>query len=253
MHVVNSMESEKFAIKKAILVHASGGNSPYQPSGSAFATIHSVETVDGGRPQIMAGRVLSGSDLEATLGRLNPAKRMTFIPATLLAANGSAMVWWRPPAKARVWFNAGEGDPLGDRTGITPQPGLVFAVADGKWSVWAVKGNERPGPQSLLFNAPYYNVWEGGGICVGNAAPPKVVEASAIPDYEAAFFDSRFTHSNVRRKGVLTCWRGGIGALWMSLLAGRHRTFPERALVSSGKTVEQVIDEIAGVKKRKGR
>jgi hypothetical protein len=41
--------------------------------------------------------------------------------------------------------------------------------------------------------------------------------------------------------------------LWESLLAGRQRTFPERALVAKGRTVGQVIEEIASGAISKGR
>lgn len=253
MEIVNSMDKEVFSIRNAILLHAMDRNGSHGGSGKCFATLHPVDSAGGARPQILAGRVLSSSELEMTLAGLNPAKRMAFIPETVLASSGAGMVWWRPPAKARVWFKTREGDALGERTGVTPQPGLVFAVANGGWYVWAVKGETRPTQATMLCQAPMYNVYETGSICAGNAAVPKSVAQEAIPAYEAAFWDSRFTHANVWAKGKLTSWRGGPSALWTSLLAGWHKKFPERALVETGKTLGQVIEELASGTAKKGR
>lgn len=253
MEVVNAMEREVFAIRSAILLHGKGRSSGSGQGDVRFATIHPVESNGDTRPQILAGRVLSSSELEQALSGLNPKKRMSFIPEALLASSGAGMVWWRRPAKARVWFNTRQGDALDGKTGLTPQPGLVFAVAGGSWMVWAVKGCDRPTQDTELFQAPYFNVYETGSICVGNASIPKGVSPDTIPGYESAFFDSRFTHANVWTKNKLVKWRGGPTALWASLLGGRQRTFPERALVATGKTVGQVIEEIASGALRKGR
>lgn len=254
MEVVNSMEREVYGIRGAILLHGKIRQSGLGRGDGSFATIHEVESQGDERPQILAGRVMSSSELEATLGALNPKKRMSFIPEALLASSSAGMVWWRRPSSARVWFNTRiKDDGLDGRTGVTPQPALVFAVCGGSWLVFAVKGGERPTQDTELFQAPYFNVYETGSICVGNAAIPKGATPDTIPGYESAFFDSRFTHANVWTKGKLVTWRGGPKALWESLLAGRHRSFPERALVPTDRTVGKLIEQIASGAIRKGR
>ena len=253
MEVVNSMEREVFGIRSAILLHGKGRSLGSSKGEGSFATIHEVQSEGDERPQILAGRVLSTSELESTLAALNPKKRMSFIPEALLASSGAGMEWWRRPTSARVWFNTRKEDGLDGRTGVTPQPGLVFALAGSSWLVWAIKGGERPTLDTELFQAPYFNVYQTGSICVGNAAIPKGVTPDTIPGYESAFFDSRFTHANVWTKGKLVKWRGGPKALWESLLAGRHRAFPERALVPTCMTVGKLIEQIASGAIRKGR
>ena len=251
MEVVNAMENRRYAVRSAILIH--GSDSVHlRGSKPGFATIHPVTVGDDQKPVIEGGRLLGCGELEQTLAMLSPERGLRFLPSTLLAASSSAIVWWRPPAQERVWFNTHADDVLGQRTGITPQPGLVFAATASDWSVWAVLGNERPNLESPLHQAPYLNVYETGSICTGNVVTPKSLDQASIPAFEAAFWGSRFTHANVTRKGRLVRWKGGPLALWDCLLKGKRKVFPEHALVPVGLTLGEMIHQIAEAGLNKG-
>ena len=58
---------------------------------------------------------------------------------------------------------------------LYPHPSLVF-VLDGEHGlgVRALLENRRPGPQSEIAIAPYWNVNEHGSICLGSMATPRV-------------------------------------------------------------------------------
>ncbi len=251
MRVVNGMVRTGFAVETAILVHRRGG----LQDGSCvngFATIHKVAS-GGGRPEILAGNLLSAGDLETMLVGLAPERGLRFIESRILASSSNALVWWRAPAPARMWFNTDDAkDRIGQRSGVTPQPGLVFAATDKGWMVWAVKGNSRPTLSDEIFQAPFYNVSDCGTICVGNVETPRGFNPEVADEYEAAFWGSRFTHTNVRVKRKLTLWRGGCSALWMAMLSGRYKAFPERALTPTGKMLGDVIEALAGRTARRG-
>jgi len=248
MRVINGMVRSGYAVSAAILVHTRSGLSSGNAPG--FATLHEVNT-KGDRPEILGGSVLGASTLEQMLVGLAPERGLTFIEDRMLASSSNALVWWRKPAPARMWFNTSEDDALGQSQGVAPQPGLVFAATGDGWSVWAVKGTERPGRETPMFQAPYYNVANTGAICVGNVTTPRGYGSEVASEYEAAFWGSRFTHSNVQIKRQLTRWRGGCSALWLSLLAGKHKAFPERALTPLKATLGDVIEQLAGRKPRR--
>lgn len=164
------------------------------------------------------------------------------IPAYVLAQGPEFLVWWMPPQSRTVFFKAAELG--GERSAKVPLPGLVFAVVAGNWYVFAVKGEHRPDAATLLHRTPFYNVWADGKICTGSVQKPKGTLAQRTELWEAAFFDSWFTHSNMRDREKLVTSKGGATAFWKKMLSGGFEQFPEPALVSLKTTVADVLSGI---------
>lgn len=214
-------------------------------SGSALATVHEVMTVDGA-PVIGAGRAMTAQaarELAAAL--LQRAAHGGFLPETVLYLQGDLLVWWVPPARRHLAFRVGseQAEAFGgrERGEMVPQPGLVFAAASNVWRVWAVKGQSRPTPLTLLFQAPYFNVDGQGRICQGNVPVPNGTTVEKISAWNDAFLRSYFTHPNVT--GKLLRYRGGAYAFWRDMLDGRFARFPERVLVDAKTTLGQLLGE----------
>ncbi len=241
MNVVSKLSEGSFAVKAALLLHGKSSFGSGQDS-HAFATLHRVlESPSGGRPELGSGRLVGPDELEQCLSLMGRESGLSFLPGRLLAASSSALVWWREPKAERVWFNCAADAGIGTRTAVTPHPGLVFMVSAGGIRLWAVKGTARPTPETELFQAPYMNVWSDGRLCVGNALMPRGADPSDMDGFEQGFFSSRFTHPNVRQSSDLVRWPKGIFGLWRSLLNGRHKVFPEQALVPARLTVGSLI------------
>ena len=130
----------------------------------------------------------------------------------------------------------------GARTGRVPCPGLIFIVTNKAWKVFAYKGRQRPGAGTPMFVAPFFNVWNTGNICVGNARLPKGDRSHQSEAWEEAFFRSYFTHPNIHTPRGLTRYRAGAFALWRDLLDGRFARFPTRLLVSTGRTLGEIFE-----------
>lgn len=242
MKVVNEMRGQEMGITHAVLLH---GASQGAQRGKRFATLHKVETKGDGRPMIAAGVVATRSALEQVMGELSGRVTLELIDERVLAPSANAVVWWRKPTPARVWFNTRGNSKLKHRTGVVPQPGLVFAVTESGWFVWAVDGEQRPDKTTSLFQAPYMNVWSGGRICAGQAKLPKGIGPDVCGAYEEAFWSTRFTHANVHDGKLLTAWKGGVEALWTSLLDGKHDFFPAKALVPLNINVDKLLKRLS--------
>jgi PRTRC genetic system protein B len=226
----------RYELTAAILLYASrtsgGGDDVY-------ATVHNIERNRPGGPRLAPGQpatleactdfARSMTDRAAFAGWLAP--EILFIGPRTLA-------WWRAPAPATMFFETIDAkDPkrnIGTRNGRLPQPGLVHVLAEGEWSVYAVKGAARPGPATPLFHAPYFNVYDNGALCEGNVRRPAKVNPETLAEFERAFFHSRFTHPNADSR-KLTRYPKGIYALWRDLLDGKHKAFPEASLLAQGK------------------
>lgn len=222
-------------LSAAILLYRGAG-----ADGATFATVHEVST-KGKVPVILAGKAMTTqAAVKLALDLSKNAQRGGFVPPELLFMDGDVMCWWVPPAKRHIAFRCEE---LGkaERGEVVPNPGLVFRVDRGRrWNVWAVKGAERPGEDSLLYQAPYFNVSSSGSICVGNVQLPDGTTAERIGAWNSAFFGSFFTHSNVKK---LVTYRGGAHRFWQDMLDGRHAGFPERVLLPLGKSLREALSE----------
>jgi hypothetical protein len=69
-----------------------------------------------------------------------------------------------------------------------------------------------------LWRAPYFNVWGEGEICTGNVRLPDSLSPQSLEVYERAFFDSEFTHPNLRGGEKLIHHSDGPYGWWAGLL-----------------------------------
>ena len=230
---------ERYQLQHAVLIYGCGRKS--------YATLHDIDRALGG-PVIGAGRPIT-QDAAAALGKsLAVHSGFTgFVAPEILYIGPTVAAWWRAPAPARVYFETQDKRPqrnLGTVSGVTPQPGLVFALAENRWFVFAVRGTERPTAATLLYRTPYFNVWETGEICEGNLHRPDTVSTESLAAFERAFFDSRFTHTNIRRGSDIARFKGGPYALWRALLAGQWKHFPEATLVPIKASLGQMMKKL---------
>lgn len=230
--------AECYTLKSALLVY-------HSTHGDVHVSSHGIQRAPGSGPQIGAGKPLGQKEIDRILAALASKARRAgvrgWVDANLLYFSPHLLAWWRPAAPACVFFDKPPGKKSKLSAGSTPQPALVFAVREGRWYVWAVTGNDRPTPGTLLHQAPYYNVDDDGRICTGNAELPATLAPATIPGFERAFFDSRFTHMNAPR----ICQIDGA-ILWAGLLSGRYTAFPESVLLATDATLGATLDRLSG-------
>ncbi|MET2526924.1 PRTRC system protein B [Ralstonia pseudosolanacearum] len=233
VHIPAGAPSE-LKLRHAVLLYTTASPHP-----TVYATSHPVELLPKG-PQILPGGPLNVNELSRFIEAAQAATAYRgFIGSQLLYLAPNTLAWWRPAGQRTVWFDAAA--PISKRHGMTAHPPLVFVVRERKWYVFALANNARPEPSTTLYVAPYFNVWEHGEICTGNVSLPAAPTPDALPAYESAFFDSRFTHTNTR----ISRYKGGGGALWAHLLDHPEITeFPATALLPSKETLTQAITRI---------
>lgn len=229
---VHGGDAQAMSLAQAILLYRGNG-------GATFATVHAVGE-KGGVSVILEGKPMTPAVAVRLARELSKqATRGGFVPPNLLYMDGETIAWWVPPERRHIAFRAPElGAP--ERGETVPHPGLVFAV-DGRraWRVWAVLGGHRPDDKTMLFQAPYFNVWAEGVICTGNVTLPDGTTAEKIEAWNRVFFGSFFTHPNAN--GPLVTYRGGAYKFWRDMLDGKHAAFPERVLVPCKKTLADAL------------
>jgi PRTRC genetic system protein B len=222
--------NREFKLSEAVLVYRSGGD-------GAFASLHKVEQNRDGAPYLAAGEPLTAAFVRTLAEGLGTRVKPEIFPDSVLARTPDLLVWWSRP-QHRVMFFGGTDEQAPKLNGlIFPHPALVFKVAGREVFMRALATTSRPTSDTSLKTAPYWNTDSRGLVCPGTMRVPDGSDVSSIPRWEAAYFQSNFTHAAGAVR--LTSHPGGFIGLWKSL-AGRKR-FPVRYLTNAGETLEDFV------------
>ena len=175
-------------------------------------------------------------DLMVSLGRSIPVE---ILPERVLVRTDDTIVWWTPARERIMFFSDRGGDAAlrkinGKRY---PHPPLVFKVSGSHLWIRALVQNERPGANTSVCMAPYWNCYENGVVCIGTMSIPRDKSVAAIEAWEQSFFQSEFTHAAGVRKHVH--FPGGVLAMWQSLQG--QEVFPPKYLVQQNQTLGEFV------------
>lgn len=239
MNVRNLIGAEDTVIlKRGLLI--------YESDTRAFATVHEVRHQEGctnGPPTFAPGRPISRElllDLERRLSNV-PVMRRTVLPACVLYADSTRLAWHRPALRRPIWFNTKDKAFNAELDGATVlHPALLFLAGPGL-SIYALPSDDRPTADTVLCRAPYYNLYEHGGMCAGDTRLPERISVADLALWETAFYDTRFTHPNIHGNTKLTAHKGGHDGLWRDMRTGG--VFPPEHLVPLKKTLQEALDQ----------
>ena len=64
---------------------------------------------------------------------------------------------------------------------LFPHPALLFVVRSSVLFVRALSASKRPGPDTKLAAAPYWNIDSNGAVCAGTMRAPKSLTVTSMP------------------------------------------------------------------------
>lgn len=224
--------SSNLQLRHALLV--------YTDQQRAFATLHDIVTQGEGAPLLAPAQPLSLAFLRRLAEGLGSRVAPEVLPENVLARTPEMIAWWSPASRRIMFF--GEADEearkLNGRT--FPHPPLVFKARGRELFVRALEKNARPRADTRLKTAPYWNTaGDDGRVCLGNTRAPESQSVESIKTWEAAFFQSAFTHALGAVR--LTNHKQGFIGLWHSL-AGK-KVFPARHLTEAKETLRQFVSQ----------
>jgi len=204
-----------------------------------------------GRYNIDAGIAIGPNTLHALLIAMQPEDNLQteLLPPNTLVHSPIQSVWYTPPLRRRMYIRAGKET----LTLNVPWPALVFHVRNRKLAIAAIKGSRRPGESTSLYHAPLMNIYANGNLCSGSIALPDTCRVTDFPVWEAAIFDTLFTHVNHPKTLRLanTSHRNGTRSreittaahvrFWRDLHRTKTRRFPVSALVPMDCELDQFI------------
>lgn len=209
----------------------------------SFASVHDVMDTPTG-PQIAAGVPATTQALNNLFDALNPAnsQRAALISSSILSLGPDWMLWYSRSTTRRVFFNTRDHDV---QSAVVPLPAMLWLRKGDTLSVWALKNNRRPGASTHLYHSGLYNVYADGKVCMGTTRVPPEYNRADPKAWEALFFQSEFTHSNVHGTSLVK-YRGGHKQFWKAMLKGKFSKtgFPTDVLVEQQRTVQTVLNDI---------
>jgi len=222
-------EMHRFELRDALLI--------YRENRRSFITWHTVTAQKQGPPSLGPAQPLTTAFVEDLAESLSGGAAAELLPENVLAKTDRMIAWWTPRCVRRMFFENSEGKAQTLSGKNFPQPPLVWRVAQGELKIRAMRENRRPKADTTLAVAPFWNLSEDGGVCLGSMRCPESASVGSINAWECGFYESAFTHANV---GRLTRHEGGHDALWAKLV-GTRRPFPGDTLIRLPQTLAQFI------------
>lgn len=150
----------------------------------------------------------------------------------------AGIMWWSPPQRRKLLTKS----ELKVKQGMARVPGMVWMVVNDELRVFAVKGNGRPDGNTKLFNAPFWNVYGDGRVCLGTAkVKMKYAQhyEEIIAAYEQMFWGSYFSTFNTEKQ----C-KKELRNLWNAEINTEH-PFPQALLIAnkSYKVINNLINK----------
>ncbi len=144
-------------------------------------------------------------------------------------------IWYSPAQKVNLYFKEALNIPCGK----TSVPAMIWKADKYHLSIYALKGNTKPLLDAPLYNAPFFNIYQGGRVCMGTVdtdfADSCFLE-EFMRQWEQRFFNSYFSHSISGHVAV----KGNIVELWQGLV-NSSKKFPESTLIKTNLTLKDLI------------
>ncbi|TWI20307.1 PRTRC system protein B [Sphingobacterium siyangense] len=216
----------------------------YQTKGSAKDTYVEYFDMDRNGAPINAHplTVREASQLAKALKMAKQEKEPTLKPTGIISNNmlhldaikGKA-IWFTKGMKREMFFSQSLEIPKG----IANVPPLLWVANRQSLYVFALKTDRRPTEKTKLYNAPFFNVYENGNVCMGNV-DIRIKKTASLEEFTKAwedyFFNSYFSHLMNSYNPI----KGNCVMLWEELINNRG-AFPKEVLKKNKVTLTELM------------
>lgn len=216
----------------------------YQTKGSSIDTYVEYFDMDKNGNPVNAHplTVREANQLVKALNTTKEEKESCLKPKGLMGAHilcldpqrGKA-IWFSKAQKRALYFTEGLGIPKG----LASVPPMLWAAGRNSLFVFALGSNRRPTERAKLYNAPFFNVYEDGNVCMGNV-DVSIKKTASLEEFTKAwedyFFNSYFSHLMQGYNPT----KGNCVSLWEDLIA-TGRAFPMEVLKRNKQTLKDIL------------
>lgn len=239
---MNSVKvNKRLTPQRAIIVYSTGGyNAEYYLESREFKPVKDKLTMMAPVPledQVM--KSIASQYIKSTGSTVGHSKIIgphilhgSFKPGEVFT------VWYRSSMERELNFSA----KLKIKKVKVITPAILFAALNTKLFVFALETNERPDLNTKLFNAPFFNIYADGNVCLGSANIGR--RGTTFDDetlrFEAGFFAAEQNH------GIDNLHKIPLNKIWLQLI-GKKQAYPIKYMVQN-KTYKTLGDLITKIK-----
>ena len=165
---------------------------------------------------------------------LNPKGLLNPDVVFFRTGNDGFAIWRTPEQKAKLLFTESLDIPCGDAN----IPALLWKAGKNSLSIFAVQ-DVKVNADTLLYHAPFFNVYAEGRVCMGNVAvkiPNDCPLETFMALWQEYFFNSYFSHLFGQHMPV----KGNIVQLWKKLI-NQQEAFPLDCLIPNNISISKLL------------
>jgi PRTRC genetic system protein B len=145
------------------------------------------------------------------------------------------VIWFTKATKRNLFFIENLGIP----NGIANVPPMLWMADRNRLFVYALKSANRPTENTQLYDAPFFNVYNDGSVCMGTVNVD-IKKSASLEEFTTAwenyFFNSFFSHLVNDHNPV----KGNCVSLWKKLV-GSSEMFPKEVLKKTRLTLKNLL------------
>lgn len=160
------------------------------------------------------------------------------LPTNVLHINPSengTVLWYTKPRKVKMFFT----ESLEIPNGTAKVPAMLWYASKQSLIVFALEKDHRPTENTVLFHAPFFNIYEDGHVCMGTV-DINIKNSASVEEFmqawESYFFNSYFSHLVNEHNPI----KGNCVCLWKDLI-GTDKAFPKDVLKKTNKTIKTIL------------
>lgn len=160
---------------------------------------------------------------------------------TLNKTGITAVMWYRPSMIKKLNFSSQLRIKGESKVKI---PAILYLVINAKLYVYALMDDSRPDGKTKLYNAPFFNIYEDGNVCLGTA--PVGNRKATTFEGEAERFERGFYMAEQNGGQSRDNCKTPLTKLWSDLIK-KQTAFPAKKELQQHKkfkTLDQLIDKL---------
>ena len=216
----------------------------YEGNGFTTATVHKVKN-----HQLGAGKSVSPHDLEELFHAANQRQKMILLPPKIIAWSRNEVIWFEKSCIRPMFYNVPESSRkyLNEISGKNViWPNLLFRIMRSTIYCWALAEDSRPDADTVLYRAPFTNIFNDGRFCPPNEF--RDIRAEDMIEFARKaveiFYCGHFSHLYSNMEKSLT-YRRGRDRFWAGMAAklekGKCKKFPSKYLVPTNLTLKEIL------------
>ena len=165
-------------------------------------------------------------------------KSKSILPTNILHINPSengSVLWYTKARKTKMFFI----ESLEIPKGMAEAPAMLWYASKQSLMIFALATDRRPTEKTALYHAPFFNVYEGGNVCMGTV-DVNIKNSASIEEFTTAwedyFFNSYFSHLMEDHNPI----KGNCISLWKKLIQ-TGEAFPKEVLKKNNRTLKNLL------------